>query len=188
MTDWWCVKSLPVLWVVIMHSHVAHKVQTEPILSLFPWDSVWAGGPVEIQHFGCVSAGLSVCVCVWERERRTSWYEGGGGCKSEQHLLPGLWRMVWGQQRPISHRSYLLRSSQRQFVLAADRTRDRKGKNRLFIWGKGGNSLSMSSVFGFFSARGLQRQISHWCWLSVPHWNHNYCRMIFWVLESFFEK
>lgn len=162
LTAWWSLKSLLVLLAVIwfMHSHVAHEVQPEPILSLFLWESVRAVG-------GCGDSAVWLCLsraqrlCVREGNIMRCW---GGGCKSEQHLLPGLWRVVWGQQRQISHRSYLLHSSQRQFVLAADRTRERERKNRLFIWGTG-NSLSMSSVFAFFSAQGLQREISHWCWL-----------------------
>lgn len=123
--------------------------------------------PVSLRlHMSCWGKDSAVWLCLSRaqhlgvsEENIMNWL----GCKSEQHLLPGLWRVVWGQQHQISHRSYLLHSSLHQFVLAADRTRERERKNRLFIW-ETGNAFSMSCVFAFFCALGLQREISHWCW------------------------
>lgn len=118
------------------------KFSHEPIIGLCLRVSVWAvEGCEDSAVWRCLSRAVNVRV-----ENIMRW---GGGCKSEQHLLPGLRRVLWGQQRQISHRSYLLHSSQRQFVLAADHPG--KGKERIGFLFKGrGNSLCMSSVFAFF--------------------------------------
>lgn len=105
---------------------------------LFLWDAVWAvGGCGDSAVWLCLSRAQRLC----EREENILRLE-VGGCKSEQHLLPRLRRVVWGQQRQISHRSYLLHSSQRQFVLAADRTRERERGRIGFLFERWGMLLA----------------------------------------------
>lgn len=158
-----------------MHGHV----DAGPVLGLFLWESVWAVGGCEAS---AVWVSLSRAQCLCERVenirrlRRVS--AGGVDCKSEQHLLPGLRRVVWGQQHQISHRSYLLHSSQRQFVLAADRTRERERKNRLFIWETGECFYHEQCLCIFLSSGSSERDQSLTLALR-PCWNHNCNRMIF---------
>lgn len=138
-----------------MRRRAACEVQPEPILVSFFSLSVSC---TALRRPGSVAASQQGSASVCVLERRISRDEArGGGCKSERHLLPGLWRVLWGQQRQISHRSYLLHSSQRQFVLAADHPG--KEKERIGFLFKGrGNSSSVSCVFAFFSLSGVFRE------------------------------
>lgn len=69
-----------------MHSHVAHEVQPEPTLGLFLGASARAAGGL-----WRLSRAQRLC----ERAEYLEMSGGRGvGCKSEQHLLPGLWRLV----------------------------------------------------------------------------------------------
>lgn len=137
-----------------MHSHVAHEIQPEPILSLCLWDSVWAA---ETQRCGRVSAGLSVH--VWER--RISWDEGEEGgavnLSSTCSVDSGAWCEVSSARYPIDHIYYIHHSASLFWQLIAPG----KEKERIgFLFEGRGILWAWAWVFAcFFSARGLRRVI-----------------------------
>ena len=125
------------------------------------------------------SAGLSVCV----REQNISRWVGGGwwavNLGSTCSLDSGAWCEVSSGRYPIDHIYYIHHSASLFWqLIAPGKEKGRIGflfKRRGILWAW---ALSLHFFF-FFSARGLQREISHWCWLRVPVRNHNSRGMIF---------
>lgn len=126
------------------------------------------------------SAGLSVCV----REQNILRWVGGGGwavnLSSTCSLDSGAWCEVSSGRYPIDHIYYIHHSASLFWQLIAPG----KEKGRIgFLFKRRGffEHEHCLCIFFFLSARGLQREISHWCWLWVPVRNHNSCGMIFWA-------
>ena len=116
------------------------------------------------------------------REENILRWVGGGwwavNLSSTCSLDSGAWCEVSSGRYPIDHIYYIHHSASLFWqLIAPGKEKGRIGflfKRRGILW-----AWALSLLFFFFSARGLQREISHWCWLRVPVRNHNSCRMIF---------
>lgn len=140
LTAWWSLKSLLVLLAVIwfMHSHVAHEVQPEPILSLFLWESVRAVG-------GCGDSAVWLCLsraqrlCVREGNIMRCW---GGvvNLSSTCSLDSGAWCEVSSARYPIDHIYYIHHSASLFWqLIAPGKEKERigflfEGRGILWAW------------------------------------------------------
>lgn len=79
-------------------------------------------------------------------------------------LDSGAWCEVSSARYPIDHIYCIHHSTSLFWQLIAPG----KESERIGLLFETGNAFSVSSVFAFFCALGLQREISHWCWRLGP--------------------